>query len=721
MKKVISIFSISFSIFIFSQEKKRDSLDNILEKKIQEVELKAKKKLVERKIDRVIFNVENSISAVGGNAFEVLKITPSIRIESESIVLAGKNSVKVMINDRLTQLSGEDLINYLKNIPSETIKKIEVITNPPAKYDAEGSSGLINIQLKTSKHNAWNVGLRSTYQQANYTTLTHGIGFSYQKNKLSVLADLSFKYGKELYTNDINYYYPLEHWKNYIFNRKHVNNIGSSINFQYELSKKSILGFQYSGTFSDNSTDEFNLNKSYNASNSPLKNYETNGTSFTRPQNLSFNTNYTYKIDTLGKTFSIDLDYFNNQSSKNNQFNSVMDNLYDNSVENVYAMNKAQQNIKNYSLKTDFDLPYRFAHISFGAKVVSTNTKNNVNANLYNTIDYSPINSQNDNFEYTENIQSLYFSTNRTFNKKWEVKIGLRGEYTQTTSNSISHNQINKNEYFKLFPTMYLSYKANENNMISASFGRRVRRPSFWELNPARWYQNPSSYAEGNPFLQPSFIYNIEVNYAYKNLFNLNLYYSNATDNFGQLTFHNTQNEQQTFKRLNFANEKFIGGTLTVNHKPLTWWDFSTEIGSGYCESNPYLDILATHYSGWYGYTNMANNFSLNEAKTFLATLYYEYSFPSTGLNSFTAHSSLNMGLKYLLLDKKITLALHFNDILKNDYGTSANETSGIRQNFTQYYDTRFIRLAFNYNFGNRNININKRTTGNQEEKNRNN
>ena len=101
---------------------------------------------------------------------------------------------------------------------------------------------------------------------------------------------------------------------------------------------------------------------------------------------------------------------------------------------------------------------------------------------------------------------------------------------------------------------MYLSYKANENNMISASFGRRVRRPSFWELNPARWYQNPSSYAEGNPFLQPSFIYNIEVNYAYKNLFNLNLYYSNATDNFGQLTFHNTQNEQQTFKRLNFVS-----------------------------------------------------------------------------------------------------------------------------------------------------------------------
>ncbi|RMZ59166.1 TonB-dependent receptor [Chryseobacterium nematophagum] len=721
MKKVFIIFSISFSIFIFSQEKKNDSLGKILEKEIQEVEIKANKKLVERKIDRVVFNVENSISGIGGNALEILKITPSIRIQSENILLTGKNSVKVMINDRLTQLSGEDLMNYLKNIPAETIKKIEVITNPPAKYDAEGSSGLINIQLKTSKQNAWSVGLHSTYQQANYTSLTEGVGFSYQKNKLSILADLSYRYGKELYTNDINYYYPLEHWKNYMFNKKHINSVGSTLNFQYELSKRSVLGFQYSGTFSDNSTDEFNFNKSYNGINSLSKDYETNGRSFARPQNLSFNTNYTYKIDSLGKKISVDLDYFDTQSPKNNQFNSVMKDIGDASVEKVHAINISNQNVKNYSLKTDFDLPYRFAHLSFGAKVVTTNTRNSVDANLYNIVDYIPISSQSDNFNYTENIQSLYFSINKTFNKKWEAKIGLRGEYTQTISNSISNNQMNKNKYFKLFPTMYLSYKANENNMMFASFGRRIRRPSFWELNPARWYQNPNSYAEGNPFLQPSFIYNIELNYAYKTLLNLNLYYSNATNNFGQLTFHDTQNEQQTFKRLNFAHEKFIGGTLSVNHKPLTWWNFSTEIGWGYYESNPYIDILANNYSGWYGYSNMANNFILNTNKTFLATIYYEYNFPSTGMNSFTAHSSLNIGLKYLLLDKKITLALNFNDILKTNYGTSANETSGIRQNFTQYYDTRFIRFALNYNFGNNNININKRTTGNQEEKNRNN
>jgi len=688
---------------------------------LDEIVISTRKKLIERKTDRLIFNVENSTSTLEGDATDVLKHTPGVRLQGIAIRLAGKSTVKIMVNDKIVQLSGESLYDYLKSIPSANIRKIEVITNPPSKYDAEGNSGLINIQLKEIGQNNWNATLRSAYQQATYANFSHGMGISYRKKKFSALSNLSYRYGRTLYTNDINYYYPVERWNNNICNRNHKRSLNTLLNLQYNPTEKSNIGAQYMGVFPKNSSEEFNHNYSYDyINNDRIKYYKTEGVSNDKAKNIAVNLNYNQSFNDKDKTFSIDFDYFDFSFPKDTNFNSALIDYNQNIQEKQSAYNQSDQEIRNYSLKTDFEMPYEWGNLSFGAKASTTKTDNTVATDFYDKVTGNMFSSQNDHFQYTENTQALYFSLLKSLGKKWEFNLGLRAENTQTKSNSISLNQITDRNYFKLFPTVYLSYNSNEYNTFSLNFGRRIGRPGFWELNPGRWYNSPKSYATGNPFLQPSFIYSSEFNYSYKSLLYLSLNYADIKDISTQLTYHDISNNTQIFRRLNYADGKYIGGNLSITSNLFNWWESSVDFSVSYTELTPYIAILEKKYCGWQGYTQTTNTFTINRSKTFFASLHYEYNYPSkAGYQTATAYSTLDIGFKYLTLDKNLIIGLNFEDIFRKNFSTYQNYSSDIKQTFYQYYDTRLFRLSVNYRFGNTKISIDQRKTGNHEEKNR--
>lgn len=719
MKKQITIIGLLIFSTVYSQEKKIDTVSAL--KEIQQVEIVGKKKIVERKADRLIFNVENSVAAQGGDAIDALKVTPGVKITGDDIKIVGKNSVKVMVNDKIVQLGGEELQSYLKSIQTANIQKIEVITNPPAKYDAEGNSGLINIQLKEVRQDNWNATLRSGYQQATYEQLTHGAGFSYKKNKFSALADVNYRYGRNLYTNDIYYEYPSELWNLKMFNRNHRKNLTALLNLNYDLTSKSALGFQFLGGFWNNTSDEFNDNfsRSY-ADATLLKYYKTNGEASGKPNNLSMNVNFNHKLDDKGKKFSIDADYFRMKSAKNNEFNSDLQNLISGVTDRSFTTNFSEQQIDNYSLKTDWELPYEWANLSFGAKVNSTKTKNLVDTKFYNRDNNAITQSRNDHFEYTENTEALYISANRSLGKKWEAKAGLRGEFTQTKANSVSMNEVIKRDYFKLFPTVYIAFKPNENHTFSANYGKRIGRPGFWQMNPARDYDSPKSYTTGNPFLQPRFTDEVELNYAYKSFLSAGVFFQKTKGDISQVIRHNPQDESQTFRHENYANSIYSGGNISVTFTPLKFWETTMMASAVYGETNPYDQTLYSRkYSGWMGDTSSNNTFTLNKSKTLQASLNYWYSFPSKGVGNGSASSSLDIGFKYLAFDKKLTVGLNFEDIFKNSQATYYQKSGEINQSFAQYYDSQLVRLSLMYKFGNNKININKRQSGNEEEKKR--
>lgn len=385
-----------------------------------------------------------------------------------------------------------------------------------------------------------------------------------------------------------------------------------------------------------------------------------------------------------------------------------------------YTTNFSIQHLKNYSLKTDWELPYHWANLSFGAKINSTHTQNKVAIHFFDRDTHHLNEAINDHFEYTENTQAIYLSANRKFGKKWEAKAGLRGEYTQTKAQSISLNQTTNRDYFKLFPTFYLSYNTDDNHTFSVQYGRRIGRPAFWQLNPAREYDGNKSYTTGNPFLQPSFTDNYEIGYSYKSLLNASIFLSKNNGIISQVARHNTQDDSQIFRHENSMNSLYSGGNISLTFSPMKFWETNISINATYSEANPYnLEIYAKKYIGWEGTTSFYNTLNLNKSKTFSASFNYWYTFPSKGMGLSGETSSLDIGFRYLALDKKLTIGLNFEDIFRSSESTYHTTDSGINQYFTQYYDSQLVRLSLVYKFGNDKISLKQRTTGNEEERNR--
>ena len=687
---------------------------NITEKEqqLQEVVITSKKKLLERKVDRLIFNVENSISASGGDAIDALKITPRVKVKNDNISMIGKNNMSVMVDDKLILLTGDELINFLKSIPSDNIKSIEVITTPPAKYDAEGNSGLINIKLKKSKLNQWNASLRSSYIQSTYPKGSFGGNFDYQKNKLSLYSNLNYVNGSNAPVETNKIYYPLGLWNEENKRRDFQNSVNSRIGADYKVSEKFSVGMQYLGSFSKPKIVENSLTTIYNQTNSQIDSYiNTLSENLGKNNNHSLNLNSAIVFDTIGKKMNINLDYFKFKNDDNRIFNTL--NL-------LSANNTSLQDIENYSAKVDFEHPLKWINLSYGGKLSFIKTQNNVN--YFDTTLGTPIfdPTQSNEFNYDENTQAIYLNGTKKLNEKWETQLGFRLENTQTEGVSKTLNQKNTNSYTKLFPTFYLTYSLNEKNSFSINYNKRINRPSYNRLNPFRWYSNPFSYTEGNPFLQPSFSNNLELNYTFNDNWSNSIYYSHTDNGFEQITIvDNTDNIQKTIAQ-NFFKTTIIGISESYTYNKLKWLSSTFSFDWNYSKSESLIPITNQNLNGSNAYFSISNDFNLNKNKTLLFNFSYWYNFKGTSdLDKNNAYSQLDASIKYFAFDKKLQISFNANDILSTNRPIYTSFTNNIQIDYKNYYDVRLFRLSLVYKFGNKNINVEKKEVGNQEEKER--
>ncbi len=720
MKKVFSALSITFTIFAFSQEKKNDSVGKLIEKEIQEVEIKARKKLVERKIDRLVFNVQNSTSATGGDAMDALRVTPGVKVINDKISIIGKSGVSVLIDDKIMHLAGDDLANFLKTIPSDQIKSIEVITTPPAKYDAQGNGGLINIVLKKTKKNSWNATIRSSYKQATYATGNLGADFSFQKDKITLFSSINTGDGTRKNIDNSSIYYPEERWENKSPRKIENKFLSTRLGLDYDLTNKLSMGFQYLGSFSEMNINENNTASYIYDSRDYLKSYIISKAKSNEKPNLNqFNFHTIYKLDSLGKKISFDVDYFSLKDKNTRNYNG---NSWDkNDIPQSYfaAINNNNQDITNYSGKIDAELPLEWAKLSFGGKISQSRTHNNVV--FYDNSSGTPIidEKQTNEFDFTENTQALYFSANKKLGEKWEANVGLRAENTQTKGYSRNLDQENKNTYFQLFPTAYLAYTPNDNHSFNMTYSRRINRPNYNQLNPFRIYDNPYSYVEGNPFLKPSYTSNFEFIYTFDNL-ESKIYYSYEKDGFEQLGILDNDTKITRYFVLNFLKTYNIGLTENISFNPVKFWTTTNSFDINYTKSTSDTPITVGSLNGWNTYLSTDNEFSLNSKKTLSFNVGYWISLPGVnGVDKVGTNQSLYAGLKFLMLDKNLQLSIIANDILKTQKPVYTSYSNGIKTMYRNYYDTQFFTLSLSYKFGNQKLKVSKHNFGNQEEKNR--
>ncbi len=698
------------------------------QQQLKEVVVNSKKKLIERKVDRLIFNVENSVSASGGDAIDALKITPNIKVKNDEISMIGKSSMGVMIDDKIMKLSGEDLINFLKTISTDNIKSIEVITNPPAKYEAEGNSGLINIKLKKAKKDSWSATLNSAFKQSTYSTGNIGGSFNYQKNKISLIANTNYSNGSIQGIENSKIFYPTQMWKSENKEKYYSNLLSSRLGFDYQITKKWSAGIQYIGSYSkpniDDSNNTFLTDNITNNNNGII---QTFGNSIRKRNLNSINWHTNIALDTLGKNISFDFDYLNYKSNTNRNFISNTTNSIQTEIPNgfISANNLTNQKIDNYSAQINIEYPLKWTNLNYGSKLSYSKTDNHID--FLNTTTGLPIydSTQSDFFSYKENTQSLFITANKKMLKnKLEIQFGLRLENTQTEGNSITLNQTTKNNLNKIFPTTYLSYTPNENNVFSINYGKRIYRPNFNELNPFKWYSNQYSYSEGNPYLKPTYTHNLEFSYSYKDYLYTTAVYSKDLDNSGQVVLFNVGDYQQKTTRLNYFDDYSFGIQQVYMFKKYQWLESQNAIYVYYQHSDSKIFPITPKSNQGYGATiTSSNTFTLNKAKNILTELEFQHNFPhqSSDLVYNYATTQLNLSLKMLFLQKKLQFTLTANNLFKAYDFNNISNRNNVETINNGYYDTKYVRFSLSYKFGNSKVNVDERQIGNEDEKNRSN
>jgi hypothetical protein len=688
---------------------------------LDEIVVKTEKRVLERKIDRLVFNVEKSIATVGGNGLDVLKITPGVQVQNGTLVILGKGAMQVMINGRISVLVGVELVRFLSGFSASAIQKIEVITNPPAKYEAAGNGGLINIILKKGIQDSWKNSTTISYNQNryNFTTLTNN--FFYNKDKVSFSGSLNTSKGNHENSEGLFIAYPTNNWEIDVNSRIGREQFSGRFLLEYAISDNTTFGMQYLGNATTPNIMGTTTSSIFDTDDKLERRLINQGDNRINTKNHTLNFHLLTALDSLGKSISFDADFFTFDSENSRDFFTEE---YNNSGNlqaiNSAALNISNQAIENFSAKIDVAFPLEKMNLSYGVKTSFTSTKSNVL--YYNTISGSAVLDLNrsNEFKYQENVLAGYISGNTSINNKLEMQFGLRLENTKTKGIHAEMSQETINNYTKLFPSIYFSFAKNDANNFGFSYGRRINRPNFSHLNPFRFYINDKSYSVGNPFLQPSFSDNIEFSHLYKKNLNTSIFLNITTDGSGTIFTSDAANQTQIITKKNYFKQYNYGLTESFSFLKNNWFKSQNSINIFGYYTQFTKDFGATPKNGMQLYVTSNNSFSLSKNTQLQLNFWYSTQHRS-GLFSVGEMFDLSLGLQHDFRNN-IKISLLFSDLFKtaglNDYTSAIN---GIEQVYSQNESTRNFRISLSYDFGNKKVSVKNRGFGNDDERRRSN
>jgi len=682
---------------------------------LQEIVVNGDKKIIEQKVDRLVFNVNNSPFLKGKDGVEILKRTPRVISSNGGVSILGKSSTKIMINNRISTLSGSELIAYLQSISTKDIDRVEVIANPSSRYEAEGNTGIINIVLKNNRADFYSGSLAFTYNPATYYAhrLLGSVNLKKDKFLLSVLLSNNKSKRRNTLTSEIDY--PNQSWNLDRVYKVKSNDRILRTTLDYSLNDKTSIGVNYRGVLYDDPVNFKSVTNIYNKTNVLDSVIADRNKSNCKNYIHSIGTYMTRKLDTLGKNVMLDIDYY---SYKENNDNFNISTIGDNSTS---RSNIGVNDIKIYSGKLDFDLPYKHFNIELGIKASLTRNKSEIkNYKLIDKVQSLDENTSNA-FVYTEKNQAIYASIYKKLSSKWSTKLGVRLENTQVEGYSESLDEKNNQDYLKLFPSVFLKYIVNEENTLSLNYSKRINRPYFSELNPFRYYTNAYTYIEGNPYLKPSYINSVELSYSHKSIFQASLFYTKLTNAFNQVLILHPNNEKQ-YKPLNYYSSDKVGMISSLNFDVCKAWNIYTFMKAYYIDARSKIPEVKQKNNGFTGYVGMNNSFILNKKKTLFASLNCWYNFPDiSALHDVSDSYEINIGFKALLFKEKLMVSVNGSDLLKSRQTTYTTYNSdNIKTSLTNYFDSRRLSIRLRYRFGSSKVKKSRgRNSSNEDEQNR--
>ena len=674
---------------------------------LKEVNVTSAKPFVEHKIDRTVVNVDALISNAGSTAMDVLEKAPGVMVDqSGGITLNGKG-IQVFIDDKPSYLSGADLESYLRSISSSTIDQLELMTNPPAKYDAAGNGGIINIRTKRSKAIGFNGNANLSYTQGVYGKTNNSVNFNYRNNKLNVTGNLSYNTNNNFNNLDINRQFlnadgsVASNFLQTDFIRSKSESYNARIGVDYYATEKTTFGMVFTGLVIPSERPTINTSRFLNAQNVPDSTIIANNFDKGIFDNGAINMNYRYQYK-KGQELTADVDYLAYYSDKNQSFINTSYTPNGSVTGTDLLAGQLPTHLYIYSAKTDYSQLFKNG-VNFSAGLKTSYTTADNLANYFYTLNNTtaPDYGKTNHFLYRENINAAYINANKDF-KRFALQIGLRFE--NTTSNGHQLGNVQKpdssfaNNYNSLFPTMYLQYKLDSagSQNVGLNYGRRIDRPNYGDLNPFLSPLDKFTYYVGNPFLKPSYTNNLELSYTYKKI-TTTFGYSKTTDNVNETI--EILNGIYYSRPGNLGSREFKTVAVDAAFDPAKWLNiqWSGRAQNIHTVSAFYTGPLNTQ--GTYFFTRGVLQFKTGKDWVLQTDGNYQTK---------VTNAQFVAGPKYRLngaVSKKLspatTIRLVANDVFYTFVNSGdINNLANTKANYRNLNDTRTVVLSLSYRFG---------------------
>ena len=711
-------------------------------KQLSEVQVVAKKPFIEQQLDKTVVNVENSIVSAGSTALEVLEKAPGITVDKDgNISLKGKQNVLVMMDGKPTYMSAGDLANLLRNMQSSSLDRIEIMTNPPAKYDAAGNAGVINIKTKKNQ----NMGLNGS------ATVGMGYGFfrslpkengslnlNYRQGKLNLFGNFSGNNRKNFQLNDIRRKFVengkiLSGFDQIADSDKQNSSFSYKMGADYFLDSKNTIGVLIngmSGTYKELLDNQAIIKNAIGVMDSTSI---TKGDIKNTWGNYSANINFKHVIDSTGREWTVDADYARYNADNLMQYRTSKYDLSNilRQIRNEDGMTASKIDI--YALKADLTFPInKTSKFEAGVKSSYVNSNNDMRFEFLTgdlktrTID--PTRSRY--FLYKENINAGYLNYSKEI-KKLSIQLGLRVENTIGKGTLLGKNLLDRN-YTNVFPSVFLRQKLSAKHQLGMSYSRRIDRPSYEDLNPFLYFLDPYTFQQGNELLLPQFTDAIELSHTFMDAITTTINYSRTNGVMTEILQQNNALKLTNVTKYNIGYVDNFGIAFSVP-VPITKWWFS----------NTYFNLYNNHYVGDIPKTTVDANGISNtiyqpldaRATTYMLNMTHQFTLPkkfSLELSGYYQSpfiegqlvgkpmGQVSFGIQKKVLKDKATIKLNVNDIFWTNQFRGSFVFNDIDVQIQNKWESRVARMTFTYRFGNNKVaSARQRQTGLEDEKGR--
>lgn len=712
-------------IFIISTAQNKDlGIINLYEKalELKEVKVAAVKPLLEQKIDRLVINVASSITSIGNSALDILEKSPGVTIDHQNnlISMNGKDGVKILINGKLSYLPADALVDLLSGMPSGNIERIELMTTPPANFDAAGNAGYINIVMKENNSAGTNGSYNLTAGYGKGLLTAAGINFNHRKGKLNIYGNISYSRKKGPFTIDT--YNKIKSGGNIFEQQSSVDRkdttvvIEGQFGLDYQFNKHTIAGILVNGYqrhFTQAEHNQSSLIK--NSALDTLTTYSNHELNNWTTFSINLNTTHNFNENT---TLTLNLDYL---PYKNNQPVNYLGFFHDGTGAFIYEEATRTGKLTYIDIwVAALDYKTRIGkkiNLESGLKQTFSGFENNQSfEKLYNP-SWIKDDALSAKYRLRENYSAAYVSLDLPINPKTEAKFGLRFEHTVSNLGTETRKNIVDRQYGNLFPTVFLSHALSENNKINLSFNARINRPAFTDLAPFTYHIDAYSVVSGNPALQASITKTIKADYIYKSyLFSI----SYSLEDKGITDFQpelDSTTLKTTITPQNLKNQKIFSAVTSIPVNVNNWWKMQFNITGSWVQVNSLYKKAPVRLS--YATVVLSGSQQFTLPKQFSLELSGFYSSNSlSGIVQSKAFGTLDIGIRKKLNEKSAVTFTGSNilNTMKIRLSTNLPELNLISHGQIIFMRAAY-KVTFTHNFGKSHLKAKReRNTGAEDE-----